>query len=325
MSLSKSPLISVIIPLYNSEKYIIEAIDSVLNQTYGNIEIIVVNDGSTDQSGFLVQEIDNPKITLINISNGGASKARNIGIQNANGTYIQFLDADDLLSPNKIEEQVKILESKNKIDLCFCKSIVFTDTSNLETNQEVNTEVFDFDFISGIELLKKLLGINNKVSMILISAYLVKKEIIDVVGKWDETITLDDDGEFFSRVLNYSKTVAFDKKGINYYRKFHTKNTLSQQTGQKYMASEINSVLNKLATIKKNVSTVEFNKIKQIQFSLLKYKYFKEFHKIDFMDIDSELILVGGFEIKMLPTKKGRFVMKILGFQWYFFLLKYFR
>jgi hypothetical protein len=220
---------------------------------------------------------------------------------------------------------VKILESNNKIDLCFCKSIVFTDTSNLETNQEVNTEVFDFDFISGIELLKKLLGINNKVSMILISAYLVKKEIIDVAGKWDETITLDDDGEFFSRVLNCSKTVAFDKKGINYYRKFHTKNSLSQQTGQKYMVSEVNSVLNKLTTIKKNISTVELKKIKQIQFSLLKYKYYKELDKIDFMDIDSELILVGGFEIKMLPTKKGRFVMKILGFKWYFIILKYLR
>jgi glycosyltransferase involved in cell wall biosynthesis len=325
MSLSKSPLISVIIPLYNSEEYIIETIDSVLNQTYPNIEIIVVNDGSTDNSSYLVQEKENPQITLINISNGGASKARNIGIENAKGTYIQFLDADDILSPNKIEEQVKILESNNKIDLCFCKSIVFTDSSNLETNQEVNTEVFDFDFISGIELLKKLLGINNKVSMILISAYLIKKEIIDVAGKWDETITLDDDGEFFSRVLNCSKTVAFDKKGINYYRKFHTKNTLSQQTGQKYMASEINSVLKKLATIKKNVSTVELKKIKQIQFSLLKYKYYKEFHKIDFINIDSELMLVGGFEIKILPTRRGRFVMKILGFKLYFTLLKYLR
>jgi glycosyltransferase involved in cell wall biosynthesis len=325
MSKSIPPLISVIIPLYNSEDYIIEAIDSILNQTYRSIEIIVINDGSTDNSSFLVQDLKNPQVKLINTPNYGASKARNIGIQNANGTYIQFLDADDLLSSNKIEEQVKILESNSRIDLCFCKTIVFTNTSNKETNQEVNSEIFDFEFISGIELLKKLLGINNKVFMILPSAYLVKKEIIENAGEWDEALTLDDDGEFFSRILDCSKTVAFDRKSTNYYRKFHTTNSLSQRIGIRYMESEIKSVMKKISIIKKSGSLLELNKIKQIQFSLLKYKYYKELDKIDFVNIDSELNQVGGFDLNILPTSKGRFLMKILGAKLYFVILKYLR
>jgi glycosyltransferase involved in cell wall biosynthesis len=319
------PLISVIIPVYNSEAFIIETINSVLGQTYKNIEIIIINDGSTDNSSFLVQKLNNPKIMLINVPNGGASKARNIGIRNAKGFYIQFLDADDILSSNKIEEQVKIFESNNQIDLCFCKTIVFTHSSNLETNLEVNSEIFDFETIPGNELLKILLGINNKVYMILPSAYLVKKEIFDVSGQWNEALTLDDDGEFFSRVLICSKIVAFDKKGINYYRKFHTENSLSQQTGIKYMKSEIMSTINKLSTIKKDFSVIEFNKIVQIQYSFLKYKYNNDLNKIDFVNIDYELNLAGGFEIKTLPTYKGRFLMKIIGAKWYFFILKYLR
>lgn len=317
------PLVSIIIPVYNSENTIIETIDSVINQTYKNIEIIVINDGSSDNSAFLVQELNYQQINLISISNSGAAKARNIGIQNAKGSYIQFLDADDILSSNKIEEQVKILETNNDIDLCFCRTIVFTHRLILETNQHVNSEIFDFEKILGIELLKKLLGINNKVFMILPSAYLVRKGIIDIAGEWDETLTLDDDGEFFSRVLSCSKIVAFDKKGTNYYRKYHTVNSLSQQKGIKYMSSEVKSVMKKISTIKKYVSLIDFEKIKQIQFSLLKYKYYKELNKIDFVNINYELNSVGGFEVEILPTYRGRILMKILGDKWYFFLLKY--
>lgn len=318
-----NPLVSIIIPLYNSEKFIIETINSALNQTYKNIEIIIVDDGSTDNSRLIVKELNNTKIRLISVPNGGASKARNIGIKNANGMYVQFLDADDILSENKIEEQVKLFETNKQIDLCFCRTIVFTFNKSLITNQEVNSEIFTFETISGNQLLALLLGKNNKVFMILQSAYLVKKSILTISGLWDETLSLDDDGEFFSRVLNCSKIVAYDKKGINYYRKYHTKNSLSQQTGFKYMTSEILAVKKKLSTIKNGISLTEFYKIQKVQFSLIKYKYFKELHKIDFINIDYELSLVGGFEVSILPTRKGRILMKIIGYNWYFIFLKF--
>lgn len=95
------PLVSVIIPCYNQQEFIEEAVDSVLAQTYPNVEIITVNDGSTDNSHEIIQKIlfKNPEIKYKNVSIGGVSKARNIGIELALGKFILPLDADDLSSP----------------------------------------------------------------------------------------------------------------------------------------------------------------------------------------------------------------------------------
>lgn len=92
------PLVSAIIPAYNAEKYIGRCLDSLLKQSYENIEIIVVNDGSTDNTSALLQAIDDPRLRVIEVPNGGVSKARNIGIRAAKGSYLQFLDADDYIT-----------------------------------------------------------------------------------------------------------------------------------------------------------------------------------------------------------------------------------
>ena len=103
---------SVVIPLYNKEKYIKKTLDSVLNQTYSNFEIIVVDDGSTDKSCEIIESIKDDRIHLIHKKNGGVSSARNRGIQEAKGEFIAFLDADDEWLPNKLEKQY-ILHKKN--------------------------------------------------------------------------------------------------------------------------------------------------------------------------------------------------------------------
>ena len=116
MKLEYKDLVSVIIPFYNEEHYFDDCIHSVLNQTYQNIEIIIVNDGS-DKKFFeklqaLKQKYPN-KINLFHKQNGGVSSARNLGIQKANGKYISFLDADDFWLPNKIEHQINLIKEKN--------------------------------------------------------------------------------------------------------------------------------------------------------------------------------------------------------------------
>lgn len=101
----KSELVSVIIPVYNCEKYIVDCVDSVLMQTYDNIEIIIVNDGSTDRTGEILRERydQNSKCILIEQSNGGVCKARNTGLEVARGEFIMFVDADDALYADSIE------------------------------------------------------------------------------------------------------------------------------------------------------------------------------------------------------------------------------
>lgn len=115
MDEEKKPLISVIIPCYNSENYIEEVIRSVLNQTYTNFEIIVIDDGSTDKSLNLCKEIEkgDNRITVLHTENYGVSHARNLGIDLSKGTYVVFLDSDDMLTSDSLEILLNLLTENN--------------------------------------------------------------------------------------------------------------------------------------------------------------------------------------------------------------------
>lgn len=128
-------LVSVIIPVYNIEDYISKCLDSVIRQTYRNIEIIVINDGSNDGSlniCNMYSSTDN-RIKLINVPNGGVSSARNIGIKDSNGDYIMFVDGDDFIAETMIEDLVKIIVSTN-VDIVECNYITFYEKEELKVN-----------------------------------------------------------------------------------------------------------------------------------------------------------------------------------------------
>ena len=166
-------LVSVIIPVYNAEKFIIETLDSVFAQTYRPIEIIVVDDGSTDKTAKILKGCQTDKInessginlTCMYQQNSGPSKARNTGIKTAKGEYIAFLDADDLWTKNKIEKQIELFRENPEID------IVFTDVKITRLKegkiqqfimfqeQKLDREFFGHDFIV-MRPFEKLLKIN---------------------------------------------------------------------------------------------------------------------------------------------------------------------
>lgn len=125
--MTNNPKISVIIPTYNREKLIERSIKSVLNQTYKNIEVIVVDDCSNDNTKSIVNSIKDDRLIYIKLSkNKGACYARNKGIEAASGKYIAFNDSDDVFYKNKLEKQLKNLLNNNS-DLDFCKMKVFRD------------------------------------------------------------------------------------------------------------------------------------------------------------------------------------------------------
>lgn len=113
------PKVSVVIPAYNSMTYLPETIGSVLNQTFTDFEVIVVNDGSSDNTEQWVAQISDPRIKLISQENQGLSGARNTGIERANGEYIAFLDADDLWESTKLEKQVRCLDEHREVGLVY--------------------------------------------------------------------------------------------------------------------------------------------------------------------------------------------------------------
>lgn len=239
-----SPLVTIIIPAFNAEKHLAETIVSAKNQTYKNLEIIIIDDGSTDQTLSIAQSFELNSIKILKQVNKGASAARNYGIKEAKGKYIQFLDADDLLSLDKIENQVTALE-KTSDKLAVCSTIHFNENENpfLNTPSEYE-EDFLYTTDKVIDFTIKLWGgYNFKGSMIQPNAWLVPKVLIDKNGSWDESLTLDDDGEFFGRMLLNCKGVI-KTNGFNYYRKYFSNPiNLSAKKGSVSMKSALKSIL----------------------------------------------------------------------------------
>lgn len=120
-------MVSVIIPTYNRENYVMRAVESVLNQTYHDVEVVLIDDGSTDNTAQKIQEIgrNDHRLKYFFQENKGVAAARNLGMQKSNGEYISFLDSDDVLEPDKIEEQLQEL-LKNQADVCVCNYWVVT-------------------------------------------------------------------------------------------------------------------------------------------------------------------------------------------------------
>lgn len=128
---TNNPMISVIMPVYNGERFIRETIESVLHQTFQNFEFIIINDGSVDSTQQIISSYDDKRIVLLNMpSNQGVSNARNIGTDSARGEFIAFCDADDLYDPSRLQIQLDFLTSNPAVDVCGSYFIV------LENGQE---------------------------------------------------------------------------------------------------------------------------------------------------------------------------------------------
>lgn len=144
-------LVSVITPVHNASKYLGETIDSVLTQTYRNLEIILIDDASTDSSREIIkkyQELDQRVKSVLLDVNGGVANARNVGIKNAKGRFIAFLDSDDLWKVNKLEEQINFM-IENDYEFTFT-SYEFID----ESSNKLGTVIHTKDKVSYSDLLK---------------------------------------------------------------------------------------------------------------------------------------------------------------------------
>lgn len=171
-------LISIIIPIYNVEKYLKHCINSVIRQTYSNIEIILVDDGSTDNCRKICDDfkILDSRVKVIHKENGGLSDARNIGIDNSSGKYIAFLDSDDYISKYYIEVLYNSLIN-NESDLSECDYLE-VDNDNEEINLNINNmNRYTYNY-TGIEMLNNLYSTDAVINVIACNK-LYKKELFD--------------------------------------------------------------------------------------------------------------------------------------------------
>lgn len=190
-------LVSIIIPCYNSEKYIRETIDSVLNQTHKEIEIICVDNGSIDNTISIIEEFKNKysNIKLYYENNKGANFARNTGLKNANGDAVQFLDSDDIIHPNKIEKQInKITEG---FDIVVSDRTIFDETFSTKIEQVTFSEICENPLKTCIT---KIIITGNP---------LYKKETIIDIGGWNENLITAQDWEFHIRLALLEKKFSY--------------------------------------------------------------------------------------------------------------------
>ncbi|WP_417855004.1 glycosyltransferase family 2 protein [Xanthomarina gelatinilytica] len=210
------PLVSIIIPTFNSKNYVQEAVSSALNQTYKAVEIIVVDDGSTDGTSGLFPHFEEQGVKCFRIENGGASNARNYGLSKATGDYIQFLDADDVLAPSKIEKQLMFMQ-KQHADLSYTPWVDFIERPEESQNKQFRFKYLDHSKTrTGKELMISY-GMDNW--FILTVAWLVKRELIEKAGYWNPAKCPNDDGEYFSRVLFWAENVVCCNEVLAFYRK----------------------------------------------------------------------------------------------------------
>lgn len=191
-----NPLVSILIPLYNAEQYIEETITKALQQTYSNIELVIVDDHSTDNSLKIAQKYISEKVHVYSNPKKGGNPARNYAFEKCNGEYIKFMDADDYCTNEMIEKQMdRMLKDGDENTLVFSPvKMLYPDGHFFLPPREI-----DKDYIPGIELL---IDIWRGKGWNCPHCHLMHRNLFIKSGGWDETITKNQDGEFFARIAN---------------------------------------------------------------------------------------------------------------------------
>ena len=215
------PLVSILIPAYNAEEWIAQTIQSAVAQTWPRKEIIVVDDGSKDRTVEVARRFVSKQVTVVSKENQGAAATRNHAFRHSQGDYIQWLDADDLLSPNKIEGQLTALrESDSKRTLLSSPWAFF----NYRPQQAEFISTPLWQDLSPVEWLFLKMAQNLHMQT---ATWLTSRELCEAAGPWDTRLLSDDDGEYFCRVLLASEGTRFVPEAQVFYR-----NTPSNRLGQ---------------------------------------------------------------------------------------------
>jgi len=210
--MNSKPLVSICIPTYNSEKWIKATIQSALAQTWLKKEIIIVDDGSSDNTFQIAKEFESKSVKVITQTNMGACAARNRALSISQGDFIQWLDSDDLLAPDKIE--IQLTNSDTSPQTRILHSSAWGRFYFRLKKTKFNPDPLWQD-LSPIDWLLKHLGDGK---MMHPAAWLVSRKLSDMAGQWDERIKLNQDGEYFCRVVASSELVKFNLKARCYYR-----------------------------------------------------------------------------------------------------------
>jgi glycosyltransferase involved in cell wall biosynthesis len=207
-----TPLVSILIPAYNAERWIGDTIQSALAQTWPRTEIIIVDDGSRDRTLRVARQFASRNVSVVTQENQGASAARNRAFELCQGDYIQWLDADDLLSPDKVGRQIAAAEESQD------KRRLFSSAWGYFIYRPYRAQFLPTPLwrdLSPVEWLLRKMGQGLHMQT---ATWLVSRELTEAAGRWDPRLSLDDDGEYFCRVIRACNAISFISKAKVFYR-----------------------------------------------------------------------------------------------------------
>jgi glycosyltransferase involved in cell wall biosynthesis len=313
--------VSIIIPAYNAQNTIAETIHSILKQSFTDFELIIVNDGSTDDTEKVIHSFSDNRIKYFYQKNRGQCAANNFGLSKANGDYIKFFDADDVMNDIHIEAQFeKIKDSKKNVASSKWGRFYDSDFKSTKFKEELV-----WKDLSTIDWLKTALG--QRHSMMGGCLWLIPKVILDKVGGWNESLSLNNDFEFSVRLLLGAEKVLFADEALIYYRT-GVPNSLSHTTSAKsyydaYLSNLLGCKYLLAVDNSKSVQTLCANRFQEWVYTI--YPSNKEIVE----KFESQINLWGGSNISI----EGGYVLKALSkfFGWKtakrikLFLNKYFK
>lgn len=286
------PLVSIVVPCYNHEMYVEQTIESIVNQTYKNIELIVIDDGSKDNSVEVIKRLrEKYDFIFIYRENKGLSATLNEGIKLSKGKYFSACASDDKLVLDKIEKQVNFMESNNQYAMCYGNYIMFTDDGK-EKNIDVKNPKSGFIF--------DRLIMGNFIPAV---TQMIRKDVFNDVGLFDESLYIED-WDMWLRISNKYQVGYLDAY-LAYYRKHET--NISHQTLKMYESKKL--ILNKWKYYSNYENALLKNKLIWFcDFSRTNKQEAKKYLKIAFKNIYRLCVLKG--LIRYFFTNKSRKTIK---------------
>lgn len=198
------PLVSVLMPVYNAERYLEEALRSVLEQSYAELEVVLVNDGSTDRSQAIIESFDDPRIRLLNKSNSGITKTLNYGLARCRGELVARMDADDICAPERIEKEVRLLRQRDA-------DIVWSNAHLIDDAGEKLCDRFQPSEWWSVRML-------NLANFVLHPSVLFRREIVQAAGGYDESFPYGQDWQLWKRLKARDVRFALLDEPLLWYR-----------------------------------------------------------------------------------------------------------
>ncbi|HXW98294.1 MAG TPA: glycosyltransferase [Methanomicrobiales archaeon] len=203
------PLVSAILPVYNGERYLAATLESLLGQTYPSIEVVAVDDGSTDRSTAILEEYRDRfggRLLVLTVPNGGVSRARNLGVERAKGAYVAFIDQDDLWLPAKVERQVEALARSGS-------RISFTNTAIIDGEGRTQSPRVDrFPGGDTVNWFEKVLFD----PLVAISSVMVERALFLEIGGFSPELRISEDYDLLLRILWREKPAVVDEPLLEY-------------------------------------------------------------------------------------------------------------